>query len=66
VSEHDDLLRRLIIAWDSDQDEEFSEAMDEVRSAVGFVLTDDHDAVLARLQAKHVDDEDADTPEDEA
>ena len=54
------LLRRLVIAWDADQDEEFDEAMREARELVGLRLADDADDVLHQLETRHIADEDLD------
>lgn len=35
------LLRRLVIAWDADQDEEFADLIAEARAQMGFKLADE-------------------------
>jgi len=37
------LLKRLVIAFDAEQDEEFSEAIADARGRLGFVLSDDEE-----------------------
>lgn len=37
------LVKRLVIAWDADQDEEFDRLMTQARRAVGLRLADDED-----------------------
>jgi len=57
------LLKRLVIAHDAEQDEEFTEAIRAARQRLGFKLADDADVVLTDLQMQHVDDEDDDEAE---
>ena len=40
------ILRKLVIAWDAEQDEEFDEAISEARTALGLRLADDADDVI--------------------
>jgi hypothetical protein len=32
------VLKKLVIAWDAEQDEEFDEALDEAHALLGFTL----------------------------
>jgi hypothetical protein len=59
------ILKRLVIGWDADQDDEFIEAMADARALLGFVLDTDGDDVLTRLQpAPDHEDEEADMDEE--
>jgi hypothetical protein len=49
------VLRRLVIAWDSEQDEEFEEALTTARVLTGLKLADDAEDRLAELQREHMD-----------
>jgi hypothetical protein len=59
MNDHD-LLKRIVIAWDADQDEEFIEAMRDARARLGFTLVEDADDVLTDVMNQHADDEDDD------
>lgn len=54
-----ELLKRLVIAFDADQDEEFHEALAAAREHCGFELADDADEVLGDIKARHADEADA-------
>lgn len=60
MSDFEALLRRVVIAWDSDDDLDFDEAMTEARAATGLVLADDSEDVLDTLKRQHGDDFDED------
>lgn len=55
------LLKRIVMSWDADQDEEFIEAVSEARALLGFVLDAASDEILTTLQSdQHDEDNDED------
>jgi deoxycytidylate deaminase len=54
------LLKRVVIAWDADQDEEFMDAMRDARARLGLKLSDDADDVPTDLMTQHAVDENDD------
>jgi hypothetical protein len=55
------ILKRLVMAYDAELDEEFDEAMATARAEIGFELASDADDVLDELKHQHHDAEDDDT-----
>jgi hypothetical protein len=57
-----DILRKLIIAWDADQDLEFDEALDAARKLLGFKLRADYveGEVVDAAEAERIEEYDGD------
>ena len=47
---NDELLRRIVIAWDAEQDQEFDAAITEARVRLGLKLHEDADEVIDTLR----------------
>lgn len=56
----EELLRKVVMAWDAGQDEDFIEAVAEARQSLGLTLVADHEDVLDALHSESMREDRAD------